>query len=75
MELVSNCVFYMNVYPGKSGVSNTMSPRIIITGLTINYNKNYKLQFGEYVQNHDSHYNITGTTRTIEALSFFPNRK
>ena len=46
MELVSSCVFWMNVYPRKSGVSDTMSPSNIITGLMIYSNKHYKLQFG-----------------------------
>ena len=30
-----------------------LSPEAIVTGLTIDYNKHYKLEFGAYVQTHE----------------------
>ena len=72
MELVSSCVLWMNVCPSKSGVSDAMSPRNIITGLMIDYNKHFKLQFGEYVQTCYSHDKITGTALTIGYLALRP---
>ena len=65
MELVSSCVLWLNVYTRKSGVSDIISTRTIIIGLMIDYNKHYKIQFGEYVQTHDSHNKSTGTVTSF----------
>ena len=70
MELVSSCVFWLKICPRKSGVSNTMSPRNIITGLTIDYLNHCKINFGKYVQTHESHEKITGTALTIGYPAF-----
>ena len=68
MELVLSCVFWLNEYPRKSGVSNTMSPRNTITGIMIDYNNHCNIRFGEYAHTHESHDKITGTARTIGYL-------
>ena len=34
-------------------MSTTVSPRKIVTGMKLNYNKHCKLQFGYYVQTHE----------------------
>ena len=53
VELVLFCVFRLNsLYPSQSIVDG-VSPRTIITGLTIDYNKHVKHNFGEYVQTHE----------------------
>ena len=65
---------WLNAYPRKPGVTDTMNPRTSITELMIDYNKHNKLQFGEYVQTHKLHKNRTGTARTIGALSLSPKR-
>ena len=49
-----------------------MRSRTIISGLMIDYNKHCNLQFGEYVQNHESYDKSTGTERTIKALGLRP---
>ena len=72
MELVSSCVLWLNLYPRKSGVSDTMIHRNIITGLMIGYNKNYKLLFGEYVKTNVYHDKSNGTARTIGDLYLNP---
>ena len=72
MELLSSCFFWLNVCPRKSGFSDTMIPRTIVTGLMIDYNKHCKLQFGEYVQTHESHNKSTGNTRKIGYLALRP---
>ena len=72
MELVSSCVFWLNICSRKLGVSDTTSLRIIITGLIIDYNNHCKLQFGEYEQNNESHNKSTGTAHTIGSLALQP---
>ena len=39
MEMVYNAVFWLNTFPNKDGVHATISPRILITGLAIDYQK------------------------------------
>ena len=72
MELVLTCILWMNVCPKKLGVLDTMSPRTNITWLVIDYNKHCKLQFGGYVQTHESHDKSTGKARTIGDLDLRP---
>ncbi|VEU38525.1 unnamed protein product [Pseudo-nitzschia multistriata] len=72
IELVASQVFWWNCLPKPTGVSATMSPRTIITGLTVDYSKHMKLQFGEYVQTHEETDNNTGRPRTIGALALRP---
>ena len=43
-ELVAACIFWLNVLPAHAGISTTMSPRTIITGMEVNYNKHCKIQ-------------------------------
>ena len=53
IELVRRAVFWLNAFPYKNGVSDTMSPCTIITGQHVDYNKHCKYVFGQYVQVHD----------------------
>ena len=48
-----------------------MSPRTIITGRHVDYNKHCKYEFGQYVQVHDQHDN-TMLPRTTGALALRP---
>ena len=57
IELVRRAVFWLNAFPHQNGVSDTMSPRTIITGRHVDYNKHCKYEFGQYVQVHDQHDN------------------
>jgi hypothetical protein len=45
-------ILWINTSPPKGGVSSTLSPRKIMTGIQFDYNKHCKLQFGSYVQAH-----------------------
>eukprot|EP00957_Ditylum_brightwellii_P046336 3516129-Ditylum_brightwellii.AAC.1 len=67
VELVNFVVFWLNVFLPSAGVSKTLSPRTIITGLEVDYDKYYQLEFGKYVQTHEVHNNsmATGTTGAI----------
>jgi len=57
VEIVYNVMFWINCFPHKDGIHTTLSPRTIVTGSKINYNKHCKLQFGTYVQMHEQHTN------------------
>ena len=67
VETVYNTIFWLNCFPHKNGIHPTLSPRTIITGSTIDYNKHCTLQVGSYVQVHNPHNNslMPGTTGAI----------
>ena len=48
-----------------------MSPRTLLTDLTLNYNRHFQLEFGEYVQTHEEHDNSLNPC-TIGALALRP---
>jgi hypothetical protein len=50
VQMVSTCIFWLNVFPPKDGVSRNINPRELITGTKIDYNKHVRAEFGEYVQ-------------------------
>ena len=52
-ELVCYVVSWLNNFPPQGGVSNTLSPRAIITGVQLDYTKHCRLEFGEYTQVHE----------------------
>ena len=53
IELNAYIAHYLNAFPSKGGVSQTMSPAEIVTGLSIDCNKHCRLEFGQYVQVHE----------------------
>jgi hypothetical protein len=64
-------IFWLNAFPHRLGVSQTLSPRAIITGLGVDYNKHCRIEYGQYVQMHEKD-NNSMTTRTIGALALRP---
>ena len=71
IEMIYNEVFWLNSFPSNGGVSKTLSPRTIITGQHIDYNRHCKYDFGEYVQTHEPHDNSM-QPRTVGALALGP---
>lgn len=55
VQLVYHTVFWVNSFPKKSGVSDTMSPREIVKGVKIDFARDCALPFGAYVQLHEKH--------------------
>jgi hypothetical protein len=49
IEMVFLNVFWLNAFPHKLGVSQTISPRTIVTGQTADYNKHCRMEYGQYV--------------------------
>jgi len=57
VEMVYNCVFWLNTFPHKDGVHATISSRAIMMGQKITYDKHCKVEFGKYVQVYEKHNN------------------
>ena len=49
IEMLYAANYWLNMFLRKGGISQTMSPRTLLTGLTMNYNRHCRLEFGEYV--------------------------
>jgi hypothetical protein len=69
--LIYYCVFWLNSFPARHGVSDALSPRAIVSGSHIDFNKHCKLEFGAYVQAHKEHDN-TMATQTTGAIALCP---
>ena len=72
VEMVNNCVLWLNMFPAKGVITNA-SPRNLMTGIKLDYNKHFRLQFGSYVQVHDEpSLTNSSNTRTIGAITLGP---
>lgn len=69
IELVKAMVFWLNSVPANDGVSDTISPRTLLTGQKIDYNRHCRLGFGAYVQTHEEHDNSMAPRTTGLSLS------
>ena len=47
---VGDIVMWLNAFPPAGGISPEYSPRLILTGHPINYERHCKIPFGQYVQ-------------------------
>jgi hypothetical protein len=45
IEMVFPSIFWLNAFPHQLGVSQTLSPRTMVTGLHINYTKHCRVAF------------------------------
>ena len=54
ISLVVHVVHFFNYFPSKSGISESLSPWMIMTGESLDYKKHLSLQFGEYCQTHEN---------------------
>ena len=52
VKMVYNAVKWLNAFPARGGVSEFMSPRMIMTGTQLNYATDCQLAFGAYIQAH-----------------------
>lgn len=71
IELVYAMNFWIHAFPASDGVSSTISPRELVTGVRLDAHKHCVLPFGAYVQTHEQHDN-TMQTRTIGAIALRP---
>jgi Reverse transcriptase (RNA-dependent DNA polymerase) len=71
IEMAYTAVYWLNSFPGGSGISDTMSPREIVLRQGVDYAKHCRVEFGSYVQVHEEHDNSM-LTRTTGALALRP---
>ena len=71
VEMAKASVLWLNGMPLKDSFGNKLSPRTIITGQKLDYNRHCRFQFGEYVQTHEQHDNSMNP-RTVGALALCP---
>jgi hypothetical protein len=71
IEMVFLNIFWLNTFPHRLGVSQTLSPRTIVTGLGVDYTKHCRIEYGQCVQTHEKHDN-TMKARTVGALALHP---
>jgi hypothetical protein len=53
IHIVINVVKLLNFFPTKGGVSDTLSPKMIMSGKTLDYKKHLSLQPRQYFQVHE----------------------
>ena len=70
--LMGNTVFWLNAFPHAGGISDTLSPRYLLTGKHLDYCKHVWLEFGSYVQTHEEHTNDM-LPRTIGTICLRPS--
>jgi len=71
VEIIYNTVFWLNCFPHKDGIHPTLSPRTIVMGTTINYDKHCRVPFSTYMQVHEQHNNSMASC-TSGAIAFRP---
>ena len=71
VHLVRNTIFWLNTFPAVDGWSSRHSPRYIMTGSHLDYNKHARAEFGEYVQTHEEH-DAEMHERTVGAICLGP---
>jgi hypothetical protein len=70
-EMVFSSIFWLNAFPNRLGISNTLIPRTIVMGMTIDFKEHCRIEYGQYVQTHEQHDNSM-TTRTVRAIAMRP---
>jgi Reverse transcriptase (RNA-dependent DNA polymerase) len=72
IEAVKGSVFWINSVPSNNGVSNTMSPRQIMTGTQLDYKHHCRIEYGAYAQMHEPHSNNM-ESRTAGGIALRPS--
>jgi hypothetical protein len=74
IHILLNVVKLLNFFPTKGGVSDTLSPKTIMSGEALDSNKYLSLQLGQYCQVHDEdNPRNSQIARTKGAISLGPS--
>ena len=74
VHIVLNSVKMLNFFPTRGGVSDTLSPKTIMSGEVLDYKKHLCLQIGQYCQVHEEETPRNGqAARTKGAISLGPS--
>ena len=71
IEMVYANTFWLNSFPIRNGVSEHLSPREIVTGHKLEFDKHCQLEYGKYVKTHEEHDNSM-SSRTTGAIALRP---
>ena len=72
--IVFNVVKLLNFFPTKGGISDTLSPKTIMSGETLDFKKHLSLQVGQYCQVHEEENpRNSQLARTKGAISLGPS--
>jgi hypothetical protein len=75
IHIVLNAVKMLNFFPTKGGISETLSPKTIMSGETLDYKKHLSLQVGQYCQVHEEDTpRNSQSPRTKGAISLGPSQ-
>jgi len=72
VHLMITVIFYINAFVWRSGVSQVLSPLVIVEGLVVDYNLHFKVIFREFLQTYEGTKNDM-IPRTIDAIALGPN--
>ena len=74
IEMIYNCVLWINAFPPKDGVSVSISPCTLLIGVNFDYNCHCKLAFGAYAQVHEENFPTNShQARTLGAICLGPS--
>jgi hypothetical protein len=74
IHIVLNAVKMLNFFPKNGGISDTLSPKTIMSGETLDYKKHLSLQVGQYCQVHEEDTpRNSQSPRTKGSISLGPN--
>ncbi len=68
VHLVYFLQLWKNTFPSKHEISSTLSPREIVTKLSLKFDIHCQSRFGEYVEAHEDHI----VTNNVQELQTFP---
>ena len=68
VELVRVCVFWLNYFPNKKGISDRIRPREIMTNVKLDLNKIMKIVYGDYAQVHQKAVTNSMDSQTVGAI-------
>ena len=74
IHIVFNVVKLLNFFPTKGGVSESLSPKTILSGETLDFKKHLRIQIGQYCQVHEEEDpRNSQVARTKGAISLGPS--
>lgn len=72
-EMVTACIFWLNMFPPHDGMSDILSSLALMTGFNLDYRIHSHLEFSSYVQMHKEHDNLIHS-RTTSVITLCPTR-
>ena len=70
-EMVTTCIFWLNMFPPHDGVSLMLSSRVLMAGFTLDYHQHCQLEIGAYIQTIEEHDNSM-QSQTAGAIALCP---